>query len=424
MERGFKRAWCILLSFVVVSFSIDLREAENLALKNFSELKIERLESEKKTQERLESFGRFLPTLNLEASFNLAKKQSFTFPLSPPQEITFQKGSYTKFNLQAVQELFNLKNFREYEIARKAESLQELLVAERENEVLYRLREAYINSLKAKAVVEIYKEHEELVQAHLRDVQELYKEGVVAFKDILETKVRLYEVKEKLAKAEADYVKSLQYLSYLTGVEVKEVKPIEDREKPDLTELSRQELFEALLENRPILKYMKGNLELSESYVELARSSFYPVAVLEAVYQRTEESDIFPKDRYLISFAFRWNLFSGFRRFRALELSELTKRQTYERYRDTEQRLALELDGVLEDIKAVKAKIELARQQLEDAKEHLRIAQEKFKAGLGTNTEVLDAQNYLITAENTLRINEYELLLQRFRLLRVVGYER
>ena len=425
MAKGFGRAWCVLLSFFTLSFPITLKEAEKLALKHFYELKVEKIEVEKRAQERLEKFGKFLPTLNLEASFNLSKKQSFTFnlPSLPPQEFTFQKGSYPKFTLQLVQELYDLRNFREYEIAREREDLQKFMVREKRNEVLFKLRKAYINALKAKAVVDIYRKHEELVKAHLRDVKELYKEGIVAFKDLLETKVKLYDVREKLAKAQADYSKSLSYLSYLTGVRVDDVEPVKT-ESTKLSELPEEELIGELRRNRPVLLYMKGNLELSERYVELARSSFYPVAVFEAVYQRTEESDLFPKDRYLVSFAFRWNLFSGLRRFRALELSRLAKRQAYERYRDLEKKLILELKSVLEDIKAVRARVELARQQLQDAKEHLRIAREKFRAGLGTNTEVLDAQSYLITAENTLRIGEYDLLLESFKLREVIGYER
>ncbi|WP_457599956.1 TolC family protein [Hydrogenivirga sp.] len=425
MERGIGRAWCLLLSLVALSFSITLEEAERLVKQNFYELKIERLESDKKTQERLERLGRFFPTLNLEASFNLSKKQSFTFslPPAPPQEFVFQKGSYPKFTLQLVQELFNLRNFREYEISLKEEELHTFLVKEKESQAIFKVREAYINSLKAKTLVNIYRKHEELVLVHLRDVQALYKEGIVAFKDILETKVKLYDVREKLTKARANYKKSLQYLSYLTGRRVDGVEELSTAIVEELSRLRKPQLLEAMLSERAILKYLRGTLRLSERYVDLSRSSFYPTAVLEAVYQRTEESDLFPKDRYLVSFAFRWNLFSGFRRFRALELSKLAQRQIQERYRDTEEKLKLELEGVLEDIDAVRAKVELARRQLEDAKEHLRIAGEKFKAGLGTNTEVLDAQSYLITAENTLKIGEYDLLLKYFKLAEVIGYE-
>jgi outer membrane protein TolC len=425
MAKGLGRAWCLILSTFIFSFSISLEEAERLALRNFHGLKIERLEERKKAVEREERFGRFLPNVNLEASFNLSKKQSFSLsaPSMPPTEFVFQKGSYPKFTLQLVQEIFNLRNYREYEIARRKEKLQKLLLEEKERETLFRVREAYINALKSKALIEIQRQHLELVKAHLRDVKELYREGIVAFKDVLETQVKLYEVKEKLTHAEAGYRKALKLLSYLVGKEVKDIEPINPEGFTSLLELSRDEL-KSMLERRALLRFLRESANLSKDYVYLSEASFYPTFVMEVFYQRTEESDLFPKDRYLISLAFRWNLFSGLRRFKAVELSRLTHRQAVERYVDTRKKLEMELDSILEDIKASKSRIELAKKQLEDAREHFRIAQEKYRAGLGTNTEVLDAQSYLITAKNTLRINEHDLLLKAFKLSEVVGYGR
>ncbi len=426
MERDIKRAWYLLLIFCTVSFSLSLQEAEKKALESFRELKIEKIQQRKKTYERLEKFGKFLPTINLEASFNISKKQSFSFsiPSVPPQDFVFQKGSYSKFTLQISQTLLSLPYFKEYEIAKILESSQKYMVKEKELRVLYQVREAYVNALKAQSVVDIYKKHLERVEAHLRDVEELYKEGMVAFKDVLETKVKLYEVKEKLTTAEANYQKALEYLSYLTGEDIDSLEDLSPEAYEDLSEIPEEELVERLRRNRPVLKFLRENTVASKEAVELAKSYFYPQVVLEAFFQRTEESDLFPKSRYLITFAFRWNLLSGLRKFRALEISKLSYRQTLDRYRDTEEKLKLELKNTLEDIKSAKAKIELAKKQLEDAKEHLRIAVEKYKAGLGTNTEVLDAQSYLTTAESTLRISRYDLLIKIFKLYEVIGYER
>jgi len=424
MERVSTRAWALILILPLIAFGISLKEAEKKAIESFPKLRVEKLEEKKKEEERLEKLGKFFPTVNLEASFNLAKKQSFTFqiPPAPPQEIVFQKGSYPKFTLQISQDLFNYTNFKEYELSKFAESIQVFKTAEEKNKLLYTVREAYINALKARSAVRIYKKHLEMVSSHLRDVKLLYEEGLVAFKDVLETKVKLYEVKEKLATAEANYRKALSYLSYLVGEEVGEVEEIEE-DQAELPETDFDNLLELMKERRPILRYMRGITQLSKESIDLSKTSFYPRAVLELIYQRTEESDLFPKDRYFITFAFRWNLFSGLRRFRALELSRLSYRQTVENYRDLEEKLKVELSSVLEEIKAARAKLEFAKKQLEDAKEHLRIAEEKYRAGLGTNTEVLDAQSYLTTARETLAINRYELILKLYKLREVLGYE-
>jgi len=138
----------------------------------------------------------------------------------------------------------------------------------------------------------------------------------------------------------------------------------------------------------------------------------------------TNISDLFPKNRYFVSFSLRWNLFSGLRKFRALEISKLSYLQEQERAKDIQKKLELELISALEDLKAIKTKIKLSKERLREAKEHLRVAKEKYRAGLGTNTELLNAQSYYISAENQLKLSKYEYLRKLFKLYEVVGYEK
>ncbi len=425
MEGSLKGTWCALLIIFTLSFGMSLEEAQEKALKHHREILVEELELHKKRHEVREKRGKFFPTVNLELSFNLSKRQSFTFrvPPFPPREFVFQKGSYPKLTLQVSQDLFNLRTIKEYQVSKEVEALQYLSLEERKRKVLLKVREAYLNALKAKALVNIYEKHLELVKAHLRDVQELYREGIVPLKDVLETRVKLQEVKEKLSDADAKLKKSFHYLSYLTGEEVYEINDLKVEEYLDLVNSNPDKLMQELLKRNVLVKLLKKRIEIAQLQKEAVASSFYPVAVLEAYYQRTEESDLFPKDRYLVSFAFRWNLFSGFRKFRMLDISEISRRQAVHIYEDTLNKLNLQLVSLLEDTKAVRERIALAEEQLRDAREHLKMAQEKYKAGIGTNTEVLDAQSYLITAENTLKISRYDLLLLEFKLREVVGYE-
>ncbi len=425
MAKGLKRAWCILLSLFTLSFGISLKEAQEMALERHSSIRIQKLELERARKERLEKLGKFMPVINAELSFNLAKKQSFFLGLGslPPREFIFQKGSYPKFTLQLLQELVNLRTIREYNLFKEKERVQGLTLKLERSRTLMKVREAYINALKAKALVETEEKHLELVSAHLSNVKELYKEGIVPLKDVLETKVKLHEVKERLSRARAQYRKSLNYLSYLISHEVVNAESINPERYLLLVNRKRKELLRAMEDKNPLLQLLRENIKLSGMKRELALSAFYPVAVLEAYYQRTEESDLFPKNRYLISFAFRWNIFSGMRKFRALEVSEIEKKKAIERYRDSLNQLRLQLENLLEEAHTLRERIELARVQLEDARENLKMAQEKYRAGIGTNTDVLDAQTYLITAQNLLRVAEYELLLTEFKLREVTGYE-
>jgi len=424
MEGSLKRTWALSLILLSLSFGISLKEAQDLALKNFYSLKVKELEVDEATAERKEKFSGFLPVINLEASYNIAREQSFSFgapPLIPPQEFIFLKDQFPKVTVTFSQNLLNLSTFREYSLSRTKEEATKFLAEEERIKTLYRVREAYINALKAKALIEILQKQKERVRAHLTDVKALYEEGMVTLRDVLQTQVRLHEVQEKLTQAEGNYRKALDYLSYLTGTEVESVEEV-DLEGPEKANHQFEDYVQKL-KNRPLLKYLRRGVEMAEVSRDLVKSYFYPSLVFEAFYQRTEESDLFPKDRFLISLALRWNLFSGLKRFRSLEKARIGKEKSLILLKDVEDKLRLELRSVLEDIRTTKERIKFARKQLESARENLRIALERFHQGLGTNRDVLDAQSDLTSAEENLRISLYDLALLNFKLKEVVGDE-
>ncbi len=427
MAGGALRAWLISLILAGKVFSISIEEAVESALKNNLQLGVKRLEVDIKESERRESFGSLLPQINLEASYNIAREQSFTFslptppgpvPAPEPQEFVFLKETFTKFTLQAYQRIFDLSSIRQYGISRLAEKVQELIYEEEKNRLRYQVREAYIKALKAKAVLDMLKKQLSMAESHLRDVEAMYEEGLVPLIDVLRTRVRVHEIKEKIANAEGGLSKALEYLSYLTGTEVRDVEEVDGQEDvPDeKTLLSR-------MKERPLLRFMRMNLELARKGRELAGSYFYPQAVLSAFYQRTEESDLFPKDRFMITFALRWNLFSGMRRFAGLEKARLLERKAGRELLDLERKLRLELRNTLEDVRTALKRIELARAQLETAREQLRVVENRFREGLATSTEVLSAQSFLVSAERALKMSKYDLILLNYKLREVAGYE-
>ena len=427
MAGGALRAWLVSLILVGNLFSISIEEAVESALRNNLQLGVKRLEVDIKGSERRESFGNLLPQINLEASYNIARKQSFTFslpappgpvPAPEPQEFVFLKETFTKFTLQASQTIFDLSSIRRYRISRLAEEVQELIYEEERNRLRYRVREAYIRALKAKAALEMLKKQLSMAESHLRDVESMYEEGLVPLIDVLRTRVRVHEIKEKIASAEGGLFKALEYLSYLTGMEVRDLEEVDDREDvPD------EETLLNRMKERPLLRFMRMNLELAKRGRELAGSYFYPQAVLSAFYQRTEESDLFPKDRFMITFALRWNLFSGMRRFAGLEKARLLEKKAGRELTDLERKLRLELRNTLEDVRTAIKRVELARAQLETAREQLKVVESRFREGLATSTDVLSAQSFLVSAERSLKMSKYDLILLNYKLREVAGYE-
>ena len=73
------------------------------------------------------------------------------------------------------------------------------------------------------------------------------------------------------------------------------------------------------------------------------------------------------------------------------------------------------------DVEAGKAALEASAEGVAAATEARRVVEERFKAGVSTNTEVLDAQTALLEAELQRTQLAAQLRLSEARLLRAVG---
>ena len=399
----------LFLIFPFISFSISLYDAERLAVKNFYEIKKKEREIEIKNYELKQKISEFFPKINVSASYNIAKEQKFT--IETPfftREFSFIKDRFRKIEVlinQKIFDLFSIKEIKNSSIKRKIKKLEYEITA---LEIKKKIREIYINALKLKALLKVYEAQEKRIKEHLKNVEELYKEGYVAYKDILETKVKLYEVKTKISEIEGNYKKLLNTLSFLTGVNVENV------EEPKVN-VEKGSIFE-----NPKFKIAKAYEELSKNYVETVKASFFPIFDVSFIYQNTTESDVLPENRFFISLSLKWNFLGG-RKFYELKKARKNLLIANEEKKKVLKELETELKNTLIDIEVAKKELETAKERLKEAKENYRLALEKYKEGLGTNADVLDAEAYLTLAEENLKIQEYKLLRKKLKLMEVYG---
>ncbi len=116
-----------------------------------------------------------------------------------------------------------------------------------------------------------------------------------------------------------------------------------------------------------------------------------------------------------------WNLFDGgkAKADRAVATAQAT---ALERRRDDfDAALGVELRQRRMDVEAGKAALEASAEGVAAATEARRVVEERFKAGVSTNTEVLDAQTALLEAELQRTQLAAQLRLSEARLLRAVG---
>ena len=178
------------------------------------------------------------------------------------------------------------------------------------------------------------------------------------------------------------------------------------------------------LKNRVILKYGKALIEKSKNYEHLAKSMYFPQAYVQAKYGYSDEIPGIPYYQDLFSAGISWKLFSGLQRFHKVHQAFLAFKQSQTNYRKLEDNVKLQVVSVYEQLKTAEKDMALAHAELKDAKEHYKIASEKYKVGLGTNTDVMDAEDYLTQARTDVVKSKYYYVLSIYKLIEVVAYEQ
>lgn len=379
------------LAFTGFSFGISLQQAINEALKHNTDVIYQKLNTKIALEKKKEAFGSFLPVVGLNANTNVGNQ------LAIPEGNTnfiFQNGHFSQWNIDLKQNLFDMPSFYNYKLSKDDIKAQKYLLTSVKTDIKIDVIDTYINALVRKHIIDVDKKEVKDYERHLHNVEKMYEQGLVAFKDILQTKVKLNQAKQKLTEDEGEYKVYLQKLSNLVNKPVKNLKEINYVSNP-LGKYDLNQLIGIALQNRVILKYGKTIIKKAKDYEALTRSEYFPKAYVEARYGYSDQIPGLPYYQNLVSANLSWVMFSGLQRFHRLHQAFLGYKQAKTNYRKLENDIKLQVTSTYEQLKTAEKDIALANSELKDAKEHYKIASEKYKVGLGTNTDVIDAEDYL-----------------------------
>jgi outer membrane protein TolC len=153
----------------------------------------------------------------------------------------------------------------------------------------------------------------------------------------------------------------------------------------------------------------------------MAQSRYYPTLSAVASYDRAKETTNVIPENWEVLGVLRWNLWEWGKTGQEVERARLRLRQSELDLEAVKDRIALEVRGEYLGAVEAKEKIAVARTAVDQAQENFRITDERFKAGVTTNTEVLDAESLLISAQANLTNAVYDFRSAKARLDRALG---
>lgn len=390
---------------------ITLDEAIEIALKQNQNVAIARYGVSKADAQRKEALGNALPTLSLSANYqrNIQAPVFFVPNFSNPSSGTLMPVRFGLNNAYSAgaslsQILFNSAVFTGIGAAdvyvQAAREQYRAAVAE----VVTETKKRYYGTLASRQYVRIAQTTIDNALANKRNIDALFKEGLVAEFDAIRANVFVENVRPQLTSSEAGYRNAITSLMTYLSMDLADTvdpQPIPLDPPGELPELdpSMQKALSANYE----LQALEKALDVSNRLVDVYQSSYYPSLSLFGQYQNSGQSDNLSSwvsaSQFFVGLSFNFNIFSGFRVQAQVEQAQADYQSSRERLNQLKNIIKLQVTATLNDLTSAKQRIEAQQSTVDQAQRGYDIARVRYNEGTGSLLEINDSQTALAMAQ-------------------------
>jgi outer membrane protein TolC len=168
-----------------------------------------------------------------------------------------------------------------------------------------------------------------------------------------------------------------------------------------LWNLSVEESIIQAFQNRAELQQQLASRNIAEQNRRIALADNRPTVALTTNYNISDtfnDEQSFGDD-YSLGANVRWNLYDGGAARARARAEEANIAIAETNFADTRNQVRFEVEQAYSNLQSNLANIQTASVALEQAREALRLARLRFQAGVGTQTDVISAENDLTEAE-------------------------
>ena len=292
------------------------------------------------------------------------------------------------------------------------------------NDMRSTVTNGYYTVLQADDMQVLARESVARLEEHLKNVKAQYDVGVVAKVDVLRSEVELANAQQNLIKAENAYKISEANFNKIIGLPLETNLFLEDTLSYVPYDKDLEYCLDYASKNRPELEQAKQGVEAARGQVKVARSGYQPQIIATAMQTWTTGDKHWPADeetQWRVGVQASLNIFdTGVTRSKA-HAAEANYFSAEESYRDTVDAVMLDVRSQYLNLREAEKRISTTEVAVSQAEEDYRIAQLRYQAGVGTNTDVLDAQVALTDAQTNYLQSVYDYNISKTNLETAIG---
>lgn len=384
--------WAEPIEVTQEPIEINLQTAIQMALENNPKTKIADGNLKNAQGLKQQTIGQFGPQISFQ---HISRRHKSYQPVVTGADNNFSDSLTVSYPLYT-----GGKRKGSVDASRRGLEIAEIEINRVDQEVKLDATTSYYNVLQTRNLVKLNKEAVERLELYLNNVQAQFDVGVVAKVDVLRSEVELANAQQELMKAENNYEIALATLNNTIGLDLG-TKIIVDEDFTQNEYINTMEYcLDYSLEHRPEILQAEKSVDAAKSNIMSARSGYIPTITLNA--SNGWARDKFPgneRDSWSVSAVVNINIFDSNITRGAVNAAQGNLVQREASYIQTKDSVALQVRSNYLSLREAERRISTAFTAIAKAKEDYKISLVRYQAGVGTNTDVLDAQVALTTAE-------------------------
>lgn len=440
-------------------FTLD--DCVEYAINNAVGVKNARLDQEIADAKVKETIGIGLPQIDGNASVSYAETQPRFFGQYDPNSDFFGLGNIPGIqpgDVAAAQNFFQLKGSGDASLSinqlifngsyivglQASQAYKDLAVRnynQTEEEVILNVSKAYYNLLINKERLQLYESNIKRVDSLFSDTHAMYENGFAEKIDVDRIKVnlnnlkterdnfiRLVDLSERLLKFQMNYPLNEDFEvaeTMSTAILESEIEEGEDwdyTKRPDYQVLlANQKLQQLNIRN----KYAEA-MPVISAFANLGYTTQSPTfgGIFTTNSGFDEQPTVGPDKWYgynMFGLRMSWSLFTGLQRTNQIQQEKLALLQVENSFDQLESSIEVDIQQSRINYDDARNRLEVQKENKELAQEIFEVATKKYSNGVGSNLEVIEAENSLKEADINYYNTLYEAVIAQLELKKALG---
>jgi outer membrane protein TolC len=402
---------------------LSLQDAIDRGLKNNLGLLVSDTASRQAHAERVRALSALLPLVTGDISetaqqFDLASF-GFHFPGVPAVVGPF---GYTDLRASASQSLFDYTSIKNRRSAIQNEQAAQLSAKDARDLVVQAVAGAYLQIIADRARIDATRAQVTTAEALFVRARDQHQAGISPAIDELRAQVEWKTQQQQLIAQESQLAKDKLALARVIGLPPGQTYDTSDAiPYAPLEGITPEAALKRALDSRADYQSASMQVRAAETAREAALAQRLPTLALDANYGDIGENIGHSHGTFAVTGSLKFNIFTGGRIRADVEQADAAIKQRKDELADLEGQIDVQVRNALIDLKTAADQVVVARDNVDLASQTLVQARDRFAAGVTDNIEVVQAQESVANANQSLINSIYMHNLAKVQLARAVG---